>query len=213
MKEKLASEIIDTCLKMESLGLNQGTSGNVSVRFNDGMLITPSGISYDDMRVDDIVYVDRDGIFEKGKVPSSEYGFHLICYAVRPDINSVVHNHAVNSTAVAILNRPIPPVHYMIAAAGSDYIPCVPYATFGTDRLSDYVRGGIMESKAILLQHHGMIACDISLKKALWLAVEIETAAKIYLKLLAVTDSPPVLSKDHMREVMDKFDSYGLKSI
>jgi L-fuculose-phosphate aldolase len=100
----------------------------------------------------------------------------------------------------------------MVAATGINYVPCVPYATFGTEELSKYVEQGIKESKAILLQHHGMIAAEVNLEKALWLAVEIETLASLYLKLLSITDNPPVLSDEQMEKVVEKFNSYGLKS-
>ncbi|MBN2802679.1 MAG: L-fuculose-phosphate aldolase [Deltaproteobacteria bacterium] len=211
-RKKLSEQIIETCLLMEAKGLNQGTSGNVSVRYETGMLITPTGVAYEHMNVDDIVFVDIDETFEERKSPSSEYKFHLACYKSRNDINAVVHNHAVNATAVSILNKNIPAVHYMVAATGKNYVPCVPYATFGTEELSMYVEQGIKESKAILLQHHGMIAAEVNLEKALWLAVEIETLAKMYLKLLSITDVPPVLSDEQMDKVVKKFDSYGLKS-
>ena len=147
----LSRKIIDTCLEMTRLGLNQGTAGNVSVRYHNGMLITPTGTPYELMTEDSIVYVDNNGKHEDGKLPSSEWHFHLAVYEARPDIDAVVHNHAVHCAAVSILEKPIPPFHYMIAVGGTDHIPCVPYATFGTHQLAEYVKEGIKTSKAILL--------------------------------------------------------------
>jgi L-fuculose-phosphate aldolase len=121
---RLSREIIETCLEMTSLGLNQGTAGNVSARYENGMLITPSGIPYERLTENMIVYVDNDGKYDKGQLPSSEWRFHLAAYQTRPDANAVVHNHAVHCTAVSILNRPIPAIHYMIAAAGELYSVC-----------------------------------------------------------------------------------------
>lgn len=129
-RNKLARQIIDTCLEMTRLGLNQGTAGNVSVRYQDGMLITPTGIPYEKLTESHIVFIDGNGKHEEGKLPSSEWRFHMAAYQSRPDANAVVHNHAVHCTAVSILNRPIPAIHYMIAAAGGNSIPCAPYATF-----------------------------------------------------------------------------------
>lgn len=103
---------------MTRLGLNQGTAGNVSVRYQGGMLITPTGIPYDKLTESHIVFIDAEGQHEQGKLPSSEWRFHMAAYQTRPDANAVVHNHAVHCTAVSILNRPIPAIHYMIAAAG-----------------------------------------------------------------------------------------------
>lgn len=211
-RELLSNDIINTCLEMNELGLNQGTSGNVSVRYRDGMLITPSGIPYGKLTPAHIVYVDKEGKAEEGKVPSSEWHFHLSCLKARPELNAVVHNHATNATVVSILNRDIPPLHYMVAVTGTDHVPCVPYATFGTQLLADRVEESIKESNALLLQHHGMIAIEVNLEKALWLANEVETLAKQYLKVLSVQDNVPVLSQDEMAIVLQKFKSYGLKS-
>lgn len=196
---------------MTRLGLNQGTAGNVSVRYHNGMLITPTGTPYELMTEDSIVYVDNNGKHEDGKLPSSEWHFHLAVYEARPDIDAVVHNHAVHCAAVSILEKPIPPFHYMIAVGGTDHIPCVPYATFGTHQLAEYVKEGIKTSKAILLAHHGLIAAEKNLDKALWLAHEVEVLAEWYMKLLATNLDIPLLSKEEMLVVLEKFKSYGLK--
>ncbi|KGQ70304.1 fuculose phosphate aldolase [Chelonobacter oris] len=210
-RKQLSREIIDTCLEMTRLGLNQGTAGNVSVRYNGGMLITPTGTPYDLMTEDSIVYVDADGHYEAGKLPSSEWRFHHAVYEVRPDLDAVVHNHSINCSAVSILGKDIPAIHYMIAVSGTNRIPCVPYATFGTPKLAEYVQQGISQSKAILLQHHGLIAAEKNLKKALWLAHEVEVLATWYMRLLSITDNVPVLSDDEIQVVLGKFSTYGLR--
>lgn len=210
-RTRLSREIIETCLEMTRLGLNQGTAGNVSARYQDGMLITPSGIPYERMTEQMIVYVDNDGRYEEGKLPSSEWRFHLAAYQTRPEAHAVVHNHAIHCTAVSILNRPIPAIHYMIAAAGGNSIPCAPYATFGTRELSEHVVVALKNRKATLLQHHGLIACEANLQKALWLAHEVEVLAQLYMKTLAVVDPVPVLSDEEIAVVLEKFKTYGLR--
>lgn len=210
-RDKLAHDIIHTCLEMTRLGLNQGTAGNVSVRYQDGMLITPSGIPYEDLTPAHIVYIDGNGKHEADKVPSSEWRFHQAVYQTRPDANAVVHNHAIHCTAVSILNRPIPAIHYMIAAAGGNSIPCAPYATFGSKPLSEQVAVALKNRKATLLQHHGMIACEANLQKALWLAHEVEVLAELYLSILPIVDPVPVLSDEEIAIVLEKFKSYGLR--
>ncbi|MDV7105350.1 L-fuculose-phosphate aldolase [Vibrio sp. TH_r3] len=211
-RKQLAQQIIDTCLQMDALGLNQGTSGNVSVRYLEGMLITPSGIPYNKLTPEMIVYVDKYGVHEEEKVPSSEWHFHLACFAARPELNAVVHNHAVNSTAVSILNIAIPALHYMVAVTGTDHVPCIPYSTFGTQELANSVSEGICSSKAILMQHHGMLTMEVSLEKALWLANEVEVLAQLYLKVAAISSDIPKLSTKEMQIVLGKFSTYGLKS-
>ncbi len=208
---RLSREIIETCLEMTSLGLNQGTAGNVSARYENGMLITPSGIPYERLTENMIVYVDNDGKYDKGQLPSSEWRFHLAAYQTRSDANAVVHNHAVHCTAVSILNRPIPAIHYMIAAAGGNSIPCAPYATFGTRELSEHVSVALKNRKATLLQHHGLIACEANLEKALWLAHEVEVLARLYLSTLAIVDPVPELDDEEIAIVLEKFKSYGLR--
>lgn len=208
---RLSREIIETCLEMTSLGLNQGTAGNVSARYENGMLITPSGIPYERLTENMIVYVDNDGKYDKGQLPSSEWRFHLAAYQTRPDANAVVHNHAIHCTAVSILNRPIPAIHYMIAAAGGNSIPCASYATFGTRELSEHVVVALKNRKATLLQHHGLIACEVNLEKALWLAQEVEVLARLYLSTLAIVDPVPVLDDEEIAVVLEKFKSYGLR--
>ncbi len=210
-RANLSCEIIETCLEMTRLGLNQGTAGNVSTRYDDGMLITPSGIPYERLTENMIVYVDQQGHYEAGKLPSSEWRFHLAAYQIRPDANAVVHNHAIHCTAVSILNRPIPAIHYMIAAAGGNSIPCAPYATFGTQALSEFVAIALKNRKATLLQHHGLIACEVNLEKALWLAHEVEVLAQLYLSTLAITDPVPILDDDEIAVVLEKFKTYGLR--
>lgn len=210
-RSRLSREIIETCLEMTRLGLNQGTAGNVSARYEQGMLITPSGIPYERLTENMIVYVDNNGKYAEGQLPSSEWRFHLAAYQTRPDANAVVHNHAIHCTAVSILNRPIPAIHYMIAAAGGNSIPCAPYATFGTQALSEFVVTALKDRKATLLQHHGLIACEINLEKALWLAHEVEVLAQLYLSTLAITDPVPVLDDEEIAVVLEKFKTYGLR--
>lgn len=210
-RDVLAREIIDTCLEMTRLGLNQGTAGNISVRYQGGMLITPTGTPYERLTEANIVFVDADGQFEEGKIPSSEWRFHQAVYQARPDANAVVHNHAVHCTAVSILNRPIPAIHYMIAVGGGNSIPCAPYATFGSKKLSEHVFEVMKDRKATLLQHHGLIACEENLQKALWLAHEVEVLARLYLTTLAIVDPVPVLPDEEIAIVLEKFKSYGLR--
>nr|WP_321461792.1 L-fuculose-phosphate aldolase [uncultured Cohaesibacter sp.] len=203
--------IIDACIEMNATGLNQGTAGNISLRCGDGMLVTPSGVAYDQMKPEDIVYVSANGEYGQNQVPSSEWRFHLASYQTRPEANAVVHNHAINATCISILNRPIPAIHYMVAVAGGYDIPVVDYATYGTQELSDLVTAGLKDRAAILLRHHGMIATGESLAKAMWLANEVEALSKMYLNLLQVTDTPPLLSHEQIDTVLEKIKGYGLR--
>ncbi len=207
--QALRQEIIDACLKMNALGINQGSAGNISVRVDGGLLITPSGMPYDIQIPDDIVFMAADGSVPSGqKNPSSEWRFHLDILNARSDAGAVVHTHAMFATTLACLHREIPAFHYMVAVAGGDSIRCAPYATFGTQALSDHSLKALEDRRACLLANHGMIALGVSLPKALALAVEVETLAAQYWRALQAGE-PVLLPDDEMQRVLEKFQTYG----
>ena len=207
----LRKEIISTCLAMERKGINQGTSGNVSARWQEGLLITPSGLAYETLSPEEIIYLEMDGTPHGPHSPSSEWRFHRDILQARADVQAVVHAHPAYCTAHAILGHKIPAVHYMIAAAGGSTIRCAPYATFGTDELSRGAVAALHERWACLLANHGLIACGVSLGKALWLANEVEVLAKQYYLSLQL-GTPVVLSDEEMNVVVAKFKTgYGPK--
>jgi L-fuculose-phosphate aldolase len=200
--------VIDACRRMNALGINQGTSGNISVRHGEGMLITPTSVPYDSMSAEQIVLMAMDGSFAAGQRPSSEWRFHLDVLRSRTDVHAVVHAHPTYATILAIMGLEIPPVHYMIAAAGGDSIRCAPYATFGTPELSEYAVKALEGRMACLLAHHGLIAIGPSLEKAMWLAVEVETLARQYHGCLQI-GKPPLLPTDEIECVRRKMAGYG----
>jgi L-fuculose-phosphate aldolase len=208
-RDAAAAEVIATAIAMSRLGLSPGRSGNVSCRWGDGMLITPTGLAYETLAVADIVEVAGDGRVAAGeRKPSSEWRFHLAAYAVRPVIGAVVHAHSLHAVALACARRPIPAFHYMVAVAGGSDIPCVPYATFGTEELSRYVADGLANRNACLMANHGQIAVGTSLKAALDLAAEVETLAAQYCLTLAI-GGPALLGADEMSVVVERFKTYG----
>src|SRR6201991_1445511 len=200
--------IINACRRMNALGINQGTSGNISLRHGDGLLITPTSTPYDAMTPEQIVYMHLDGSHEPSQRPSSEWRFHRDILKARPDVNAVVHTHPTYCTALAIMGLEIPPVHYMIACAGGDTIRCAPYATFGTQELSEHAVRALEGRLACLLAHHGMIAIGPSLSKAMWLAVEVEALARQYHGCLQI-GTPPLLPKAEIENVLGRIAGYG----
>lgn len=201
--------ITGACRRMNALGINQGTSGNISVRHVDGLLITPTSVPYDAMTPDQIVFMAMDGSHAPRQKPSSEWRFHLDILKARPDVNAVVHAHPTYCTILAIMGMEIPPLHYMIAAAGGDSIRCAPYATFGTMELSEHAVRALEDRLACLLDHHGMIAVGKSLDKAMWLAVEVETLARQYHGCLQLGE-PPLLSSAEIERVRQRMSGYGM---
>ncbi|WLS10633.1 L-fuculose-phosphate aldolase (plasmid) [Shinella sumterensis] len=202
--------IIEACLEMNRLGINQGTSGNISVRHEDYILITPTSTPYEKLTAETIVRLEMDGTAKGPLQASSEWRFHRDIMAARPDVNAVVHAHPPYSTTVAIMGLDIPAIHYMIAVAGGDDIRCAPYATFGSQELSEHAVEALKGRKACLLAHHGIIAVGNTLSKALWLSVEVETLARQFHGALQL-GTPPLLSKEEIAHVLEKMGSYGHK--
>ncbi|MGD9537756.1 MAG: class II aldolase/adducin family protein [Alphaproteobacteria bacterium] len=205
---RLRRALIETARRMNALGLNQGTAGNLSVRVPGGLLVTPTGLPYDEMKPADIVMLDAAGRPHGRRAPSSEWRWHHDILASRPEVNAVLHAHSMFAATLACLRRFIPAFHYMVAVAGGDDIRCAPYATFGTEALSRHALAALEGRKACLLANHGMIALGASLKDALRLAVEVETLAAMYWRALQVGE-PALLSKAEMKRVLAKFETYG----
>ncbi|RDE10401.1 class II aldolase/adducin family protein [Pelagibacterium lacus] len=200
--------IIDACRAMNRSGINQGTSGNISMRHGEGMLITPTSMPYDDLVDSDIVWMGFDGSVEGTRRPSSEWRFHLDILKARPEVQVVVHAHPTACTTLSIMRKDIPPLHYMIAICGGHDIRCAPYATFGTAELSRNALAALEGRSACLLAHHGMIATGSSLDQAMWRAVEVETLAKQYLGCLPFGE-PPLLSEEEIQNVIARMAGYG----
>jgi L-fuculose-phosphate aldolase len=207
--EALRYALLDAARAMHQRGLSQGTSGNLSARAPEGMLITPSAVPYDDLTPEDMVLMDLDGqVLEGGdRKPSSEWRMHAALLAARPDAGAVLHAHPMFCTTLACLRRDIPPFHYMIAVAGGDSIRCAPYATFGTPELAGHAVTALEDRRACLLANHGMVALGETPAAALALAAEVETLAAQYWRALQVGE-PVLLSAEEMAEVRERFGSY-----
>lgn len=204
----LRERIIEACREMERSGLNRGTSGNVSCREGDHLLITPSGVPVSYMRHDSVVAMDFSGKVIGGGKPSSEWHFHLDLLKSRADLNAIVHTHSPHATALACLREDLPAFHYMIAIAGGDSIRCAPYALFGTEALSVHAVTAMKDRKACLLANHGLIAAGRDLDEAMTVAIEIESLCQQYL-LARQTGTPELLSSEEMQAVIERFRSYG----
>ncbi len=204
----LRRKAIATCREMNRLGINQGRSGNVSVRVPEGLLITGSGIAYEAMEPRHIVEMDLDGGYRGDVLPSSEWRMHLDLMRTRADAQAVVHTHSTYATALSCLRHGIPAFHYMVAVAGGADIRCADYATFGTAALSRQMLTAMEGRSACLLANHGVIVIGKSLDDALARAVEVETLAKQYW-IARSLGQPVVLDEAEMARVLARFRSYG----
>lgn len=204
-------ELVEYGKKMSSEGLSSGTSGNLSIYLKEEgvVLITPSGIGYFDTTPEDIVVMDLEGnIIEGTRKPSSEWHLHTLFYKNKPEARAVVHTHSKFCTTLATLRMPIKAVHYVIADAGTNEVPCAPYRRYGTEELAKVAVESAGESNAVLLANHGIVVCGKNLKSAYGLAKGMEYVAEIQVTAMSVGE-PVVLSKEEMDEVLEGFKTYG----
>jgi len=207
-ESSLRQQLIAALQRLDTLGLNRGSTGNLSHRLGDGMLITPTGMGAADCGPDDLVWLGFDGTLRGAWKPSSEWHFHQALYEARPELQAVVHTHATHATALACLRRPLPAFHYMVAVAGGTDVRCAPYHLFGTPELSQAVVQVMQGRKAALLATHGLVTAGATLREAMKVTIEIESLCDTYLRALAVGE-PAVLGDDEMAAVIDKFRGYG----
>lgn len=204
----LAAEVLATARAMNASGINRGAAGNVSARCEDGFIITPTGMAYDECVPEDMAKVGAGGTASGRRKPSSEWRFHHDIYAVRSEAGAIVHGHSPFATALACHANEIPPFHYMIARFGGDTVRCAAYATFGTQALSDAILVALQDRCACLMAHHGMVVFGKDLKETLALAIELETLCEQYWRVLQL-GQPQLLPADEMARVLEKFKGYG----
>ncbi len=213
-EQTLRKHLISACQDMNTFGINQGTSGNISIRHGNKMLISPSAIPYEKMTSSQIAALELTKNLPsdwKGPCkPSTEWRFHWLLMKVREDINAVVHAHPTYCTTLAILRKTIPACHYMIAVFGGRNVRCADYATFGTLELAKNVLKAMKNRTACLMANHGMVVVGSTIEEAMWRAVELETIARqYYLSLQA--GKPIILSKGDIAETFKGLAGYGLQ--
>jgi L-fuculose-phosphate aldolase len=210
-EQQARQAIVDACRQMNALGINQGTSGNISLRHGNTMLISPSATPYEAMQPQQIAAMpldgDSTGAWTGPSPPSTEWRFHRDIMQSRADLSAIVHAHPTFCTALAIARRDIPACHYMVAAFGGDNVRCAPYATFGTAELAQRALAALKSRNACLLANHGMIVCGPTLSKAMWLAVELETIARQYYHSLLI-GGPVLLTTQEIAEALQRFSAY-----
>lgn len=210
--QQLRQTIIHYCLEMNAQGFNQGVSGNISARVSDRqMLITPTGIPYDQLESQDIVSMMFDGSSSGTLQPSSEWRFHAAIYDAYPATQAIVHAHPWFATTLAIQHIEIPAIHYMITIAGGNTIPVADYATFGTDSLAENIVMALQHRTVCLIEHHGLVAIGSSVAEAFYRASETENLARQYV-VARLLGEPHTLPPEEIDRVLDKLQHYGLRS-
>jgi L-fuculose-phosphate aldolase len=209
---EIRREMIATCRRMNAAGLNSGAAGNLSVRIDDGLLITPSGIAYETMVPEQIVEMDMAGRYYGDFIPSSEWRFHYDILRARPDADVVLHSHAVHCASLACCRLDLPAIHYMVAVCGGSVVKCSGYAPFGTQELSREALAALGDRNACLLGNHGVIVLGKTMDAAFGVLLEIEQMARIYLNTLAIGRGV-TLGDAEMAIVLERFKSYGKQNV
>lgn len=209
MNDKLIRrKIIKHSKLLNKTNLSPLRSGNISVRFRNGFLITPSGIKYQSLKSRDIVFVSLSGKFRKNSLkPSSEWKFHKDIYKNKPRSNAIVHCHSKNALVLSCLRKKIPAFHYMVAVAGGSDVKCAKYATYGTDKLSSNIISALNHRTACLIENHGQVSFSDNLENAFELAQEVEYLADQYLECLRA-GKPKILKIAEMKRVLLKVKNY-----
>lgn len=190
------------------LRLNSGTAGNLSLRFGEGMLITPTGIPPEEMAAEQIVFMDRAGQWTGRWKPSSEWAIHLGIYKAT-QANAVVHAHPDPCVALSCLRQPIPAFHYMVAGFGGNEIPCSGYATFGSQALADTVVETLGTTYCgCLMANHGIVTLGADMATALSRAEKLDMLARQYLLARSVGE-PVLLTPGELIAVHAGYANYG----
>jgi L-fuculose-phosphate aldolase len=202
--------VVDAAHRLESLGLNQGTAGNVGLRTEDGLLVTPTGLPATELEERDVVALAVDGSVRTGerRRPTSEWRLHAAVLAARRDVAAVVHTHSPEATAVACLRRGLPAIHYVVAWTGRSFVPCADYATYGSAELAANVVAALGDGGACLMANHGVLVVAATLERAVALAADVEWLARVH-RLAIAQGEPVVLPDDEIARVADRFRTYG----
>lgn len=206
--EKERRDVVETCLFMQSNGLIVGTAGNVSIRVDNKIAISPSGVPYETMTAEDVVVFSMDGERVDGVLePSSELPLHLSVYR-ETAAKAITHNHAPASTALGLVVDEIPPSHYYSAMLGG-IIRVAPYAEFGTDELARNVTDALKGRSGALMKNHGAITIGPTVKKAAGLLPILEYVCEIHLRAMATGAPIALLSPEQMADAKAAIADYG----
>jgi L-fuculose-phosphate aldolase len=207
-EQKIRKDIIKFSKLLNKTNLSPLRSGNISVRYKNGFLITPSGMRYETLKSKDIVFVDLKGKYNSKKnKPSSEWHFHKDIYLNKKNANSVVHCHSKNALVLSCIRKKIPAFHYMVAVAGGVDIKCAKYATYGTSELSKNIIQVLNNRFACLIENHGQVVFSDGIDSAFELAQEVEHLSEQYLECLRI-GKPKILTNIEMGRVLKKVKNY-----
>ena len=210
-EESIRKEIIKSCLKMEDLKLNQGKTGNISNRFKDGMIITPSAKDYKKIKLNDLVYISKDRKFFGNYKPSIEWKFHLEIYNNIPDVNSIIHNHPIYGTGFSILQKKIEAYHYLIALFGGIDVKCTKFYLPGSIELAKAIVNSLKNRNVTLIANHGVVTTGKNLTDTLYLSEQFEAMCK-QITISKINGSPKKIPLKEMKKILVEIKNYTKKN-
>ena len=206
-EESIKKEIIKSCLKMEDLKLNQGKTGNISNRYKDGMIITPSAKDYKKIKSHELVYINNNGKFIGKQKPSIEWRFHLEIYKKIPGVNSVIHNHPIYGTGFSILQKKIEAYHYLIGLFGGVDVRCTKFHLPGSMDLANAIVKSLNNRKVTLIANHGVVSIGKNLGSTLYLAEQFEAMCK-QITISKVNGFPKKIPIKEMKKILIEIENY-----
>ena len=207
MTNRIKIKIVNSLKYLKKKNLNIGSEGNISIRYKDGFLISPSAIDPEKLKVNDIPFVDLNGNHFGSRAPSSEWRMHMLLYLKKSDVKAISHSHSFWSSSLSCLRKKIPSFHYMIAEFGGDDIKCAKYATFGTSSLAKNVLKALENRKGCLMENHGQLTIGETIEEAISLTESLEKLSKQFF-MCNLSKSVKLISKNEMSKVLSLFSEY-----
>jgi len=200
-------------LYLDRYGLITLSGGNLSMRLPDGnFLVTPSGMIYEDMNLDDFVIVDEDAkVIEGFRRPSVDTAGLLYVFKHRKDVNAVIHTHQPYATAIGLIQDEFPCNLTTLANAAHGSVKVAPYAATATEEFGVAAVNYLGDQLAVILKHHGLVSIGKDLKQALYACVYTEEAAKTYYVARAMSPNVAILTQAQIDQAVDVFNHYGQK--
>lgn len=207
-------QVLAAAREISETGLVIGTWGNASARCGekDLMIITPSGVSYDTLSMEDMVLVDGSGQVLEGRLkPSSEVSLHMAIYKNRPDVKAIIHTHSLHATAFAVAGKSLPVILEETAQVIGHEVPVADYALCGTDSLAANVVKTLGKDKqAVLLANHGLVTLGSSMAEALKKAQVIEKTSQVFI-YAQILGGAKIISQEDTARLKEKFKNYRQK--
>ncbi|MDG2305939.1 MAG: class II aldolase/adducin family protein [Candidatus Binatia bacterium] len=179
--EEVKAAVLRTAKEMLRTGLVEGTAGNLSARLPDGnVIMTPSSLDYEEMKLEDLVVIDLDGnVLEGERSPTTEKALHLACLRAHDDLGGVIHSHAMFATMFAVTRQPIPCVIEEFDVFVGGEVPVAEYKMTGSDELGDEVARWVEDRGAVLMANHGLLTVGKDIENAMKVAHLVERTAQI----------------------------------